>query len=139
MKQFLVAFVALFVISCGGLSVKQQIDRADRTAFASLRAFQTTESAAYHAKLPWPTDTQHQQIGAALSKAYDLVIDVAQAGLALKPGDPLPTQLQAEISQLTKLVGDVFALSKTAPPNIQDAATKAQKDTATLVTAVGGK
>lgn len=134
--------LALFVTACAGnLSVKQQIDRQDRVAFASLRAFQVTESAAYHAGSPWPTPEQHQKIGAALSKAYDLVVDVAQAGIALKPGAPLSAQVQAESVQLTKLVADVISLTTSqAPPNAQSAAAQAQRDVSSLVaTVIGGK
>lgn len=126
--------------ACGPASVKQQIDRDDRVAFESLRTFQTLESGAYHAKLPWPTAAQHQAIGAKLSTAYTLVIDVANAGLVLKTGVPASAQLITEAATLAKLVSEIVDLAKLAPVNVSDAAAKAQTTTTALVTHVtGGK
>lgn len=137
----LVLIALFFVVACGPVSVKQQIHKADRVAFEALRTFQVVETAAYHARAPWPTDAQHQQIGGKLSQAYTLVIDVANAGIALRPGMPLPAQLVAEIAQLTALVADVVALSTGAPLETRTLATGAQQKTATLMQTIviGGK
>jgi hypothetical protein len=140
MKHLILVALLLTLPACAGRSVKQNLDTADRAAFASLRAFQVSESAAYHAKLPWPTPDQHQQIGAKLSQAYTLVIDVAEAGIALQPGASLPAALQAEMIILTKTVLDIVALAHTAPQPVQDQAARAVSDTASLVNRVtGGK
>ena len=133
-------FLVLFFISAcsGAISVKQQIDRDDRVAFESLHFFQLTESALYHANAPWPSNAQHQQIGAKLSQAYTLVIDVANGGLALKPGAKASDQLLTEAATLAKLVGDIAELAKPAPPNVQAQAAKAKVDTTALVNSVTG-
>ena len=138
MKRILFALV--FVTACGPISLKQQIDRDDRVAFESLRLFQTMESGAYHAKAPWPTDAQHREIGGKLSQAYTLVIDVASAGLALKTGVQASDQIITETALLGKLVGEIVALTQTAPPNVSAQATKLRNDTTALVhTVTGGK
>ncbi len=127
---------------CGGnISVKQQVDRADRTAFESLRALQKLEGQAYAAKLPWPTAQQHRDINSKLSAAYLLVIDVANAALALKAGDPLPASLAAASAQLEKLVADIVSLASPGPFAVVDAAKKAQTDTRKLTSTAtpGGK
>jgi hypothetical protein len=118
------------------ISAKQQIDRSDRVAFESLHLFQLTESSLYHAKAPWPSAEQHQQIGAKLSQAYVLVIDVANAGIALAPGAKITDQVLSNIATLVKLVNDIVDLVKTAPPNVQAQASKAEADTTALVTTV---
>jgi len=136
-----VLLVALLAQACAGnISVKQKIDQADRVAFESLRLFQTMESGAYHANAPWPTAAQHQQIGAKLSQAYTLVIDVATAGLQLQTGVPASQQLITEIALLGQLVGDLLELARAAPPPIVAQASQAQTDTrALIVTVTGGK
>jgi hypothetical protein len=138
MKKQILAVVLLisFSFGCASASVKQQIDRSDRTAFAALQVFQTTESGLYHANAPWPSATQHQQVGAALSKAYTLVIDVANAGIALQPGAPLPAALQAEVAQLLQIVTDVLALANNAPPAAKQQAVDAQNKTVALTQTV---
>jgi hypothetical protein len=136
-----IALVLLLAPACAGtVSVKQKIDQADRVAFESLRLFQTMESGAYHANAPWPTAAQHQQIGAKLSQAYTLVIDVANAGLHLQTGVPASQQLITEIALLGQLVGDLVTLSALAPSPIATQATKAKNDTQALIAvSTGGK
>lgn len=109
-RALLVA-IALLASACAGtLSVKQQIDRADRTAFVALRGFQQAETAAYHARALWPTAAQHQQIGAKLSFAYQGVIDLATLGLDVRTGQPLPPQAAKLIVDLTATVVDLVGL-----------------------------
>lgn len=140
MKRLLTALLALALSACAGnISVKQQIDRDDRVAFTALREFQKLETAAFVARAPWPTAQQHKDIGAALSKAYTLVIDVANAGLALKPGEGVSANVKAEAAQLTALVADVLSLAAQAPPKAHQAAVDAQAKTSALATTVGGK
>jgi hypothetical protein len=135
----LLAVVVLTLASCAGqISVKQKLDQADRVAFESLRLFQTMESGAYHAGAPWPTAAQHQQIGAKLSQAYTLVIDVANAGLHLQTGVPASQQLLTEVALLGQLVGEVVKLAQAAPPTIAVQATKANADTHALMSTVTG-
>lgn len=141
MKRLALLLVAALVFgNCGGISVKQQIDRDDRVAFESLRLFQLSETAAFRARAPWPTAAQHQQIGAKLSQAYDLVIDVANAGLALQPGVAASDQIVTETVLLLKLVGEIVTLAQAAPPNVVSQAIKAHADTQALTqTVTGGK
>jgi hypothetical protein len=136
-----IALVLLLAPACAGnISVKQKIDQADRVAFESLRLFQTMESGAYHANAPWPTAAQHQQIGAKLSQAYTLVIDVANAGLHLQTGVPASQQLITEIALLGQLVGDLVTLAALAPSPIAAQATQAKNDTQALIAvSTGGK
>jgi hypothetical protein len=137
MRRLSVVVVLLCATGCGaGVSVKQKIDQADRVAFESLRLFQTMETAAYHARAPWPSADQHQQIGAKLSQAYTLVIDVAQAGLTLQAGVPASQQLLTEVALLGQLVGDVLELTRAAPPPIVAQATQAQTATTALIATV---
>ncbi len=138
-SALLSAALVVALVGCGGpVSVKQQIDRADRTAFASLRAFQQVETAAFKAGLAWPTAQQHKTINAKLSEAYLLVIDVANLGIAIQPGAPTPAALATDLARLQALAADIIALAGSAPPNIVAAAAKAQTDTQALV-AAGGK
>lgn len=141
MKRLLViGFTVTFISCAGNISLKQKIDQYDRTAFESLRLFQTMESGAFHANSPWPTAEQHKEIGDKLSKAYTLVIDVANAGLKLQTGVPIPNAILTETVLLAQLVGDVLKMTSTAPPNIAAQATKANADTSVLISAVtGGK
>lgn len=136
------AAVPTTTAGCAPVSVKQQIDRADRTAFESLRTFQRVETAAFKAGLPWPTAQQHRDINSKLSRAYLVVVDVANAALALKPGEPAPAQIAESLGQLQKLVDDVVALASVpaAPPDATTKARKAQTDAQALTRAIpGGK
>ncbi|MES2341706.1 MAG: hypothetical protein V4597_08510 [Pseudomonadota bacterium] len=137
------ALVAALALSpgCAPVPVKQQVDRADRTAFESLRTFQQIETGLFQAGLAWPTAAQHKAIASKLSSAYLLVVDVANAALSLKAGEPAPAQLQASLAQLGALVADVAALASQpagAPPNATAAAEKAKSDAAKLSAAVQG-
>ncbi len=138
LRRFWIGLALSGLVGCGPISVKQQIDRSDRVAFEALHLFQTLESGAYHAHAPWPTVVQHQEIGAKLSQAYTLVVDVAHAGLALQTGAPIPAQLAAEVRQLTTLVADIVALAQTAPPAVKAQAVTAQQKMAALTQAVTG-
>lgn len=92
-------------------SPKMKIDQADRRAFEALRAFQLAETAAFKAGAPWPSAEQHQQIGAKLSGAYTLVIDVAQIGLAMQPGDTtISAEAQRQLGLLAQTSTDLVAL-----------------------------
>lgn len=136
---FALAVALAFVAgACAGhLTPKVQIDRADRVAFESLRGFQLAETAAFRAGLPWPTDAVHRQINAKLSSAYALVIDVANVGLSLQPGQALPADVRASLAALTQAVADILALvAPSAGAEIQTTATAAQRSTATLVTTI---
>lgn len=136
-KQLIIAIATFTIVGCGGtLSVKQNIDKYDQVAFASIHAFQVVEEAAYHSHQAWPSEAQHQQIGAALSKAYTLVVSIAQAGIALKDGQPLPDAVKTDMAILSKLVADIVGMSA-GSPGASTAAT-AQTKVAALTTAVAG-
>jgi hypothetical protein len=135
----ILVFVLTSPACAGNISVKQKINQADRVAFESLRLFQTMESGAYHNNASWPSDTQHKEIGAKLSQAYTLVIDVANAGLKLQTGVPVSQALLTEMVLLGQLVGDVVTMAKAAPPPIAAQAVKANNDTHALIVAAGGK
>lgn len=126
--------------ACAGhLSPKQQIDRADRTAYAALRGFQQAETAAYHAKAVWPTPAQHQQIGAKLSVAYQGVIDLAGLGLDIKTGQPLPPQAAKLIADLAQTVVDLTALvSPSASAELQAKVTQVKSTINVLIANVQG-
>lgn len=131
------ALVSLVIWSaCAARTPKIIIDQADRTAYVSTRAFQTAEEAAWHAKAPWPTAEQHQQIGAKLSGLYQAIIDVANIGIALPPGTNLSAADLAALSQLTQLVTDLTTLVTTATPTIQADWTQAKADIGSLTTRV---
>jgi hypothetical protein len=135
-----VAICALvMLVGCGGVSPKVQIDRADRGAFQALRAFQLSETAAFRVSAPWPTADQHKQIGAKLSEAYTLVIDVANIGIALQPGQPLSAAAVSELDQLSKTVADVVALvSPNAGPDVKSKADDASSAVKSLINIVKG-
>ena len=135
---FVVAcMLAVTMAACGGKSVKVQVDRADRGAFQALRSFQLAEGAAFKVHAPWPTADQHKSIGDKLSKSYTLVIDVAQIGIDLQPGQSLPAAASAELDELIKTVGDLAALvGQPATPEARakmDAATSAVKALVAIV------
>ncbi len=137
-----VALVGLPACSQNGApatSPKVIIDTADRGAFDALRAFQLSEEAAYHAKLPWPTPAQHQSINVKVSRAYQLIVDVATIGIDLPPGNTLTVADLDVIAQLSTIVADIVALTRSgAAANLQTAAVTAQTKVAVLTTAVKG-
>jgi hypothetical protein len=138
-----VAFLGLPACSQHGApatSPKVVIDTADRAAFTALRAFQTAEEAAYHSRLPWPTPAQHITVNGKVSQGYALIISVANLGIALPPGASLSLADLAVIGQLTQVVADIVALTRTADPATQAAATATQTQVTALTAAVqGGK
>lgn len=138
-QRILIALVVAASVGCASLTIKKAIDKSDRVAFESLHGFQQVEEAAWHANAPWPTADQHQKIGAALSKAFLLVSAVAQAGIDLKDGQPLPSIVVQEMTDLTSAVAQIVALSQTAPPPAVAASVDAQTNTASLVIAVQAK
>jgi hypothetical protein len=132
----LFAFVlGLCVQSCAGhLSPKVQIDRADRVAFESLHGFQLAETAAFRSGAPWPPADVHRQINAKLGAAYPLVVDVANIGLQLKPGQAIPADVTQSLATLTQTIADLVALVKPpAPTSLQAKAADAQQKTSALV------
>lgn len=136
-RYLALAFITFVAIGCGHLTVKQQIDKNDRIAFTALHEFQNVEEAAYHSHQAWPTEQQHKDIGAALSKAYGLVIEVAQAGIAVKDGQTLPDNIKNDVAILTKLVADVVGMAAGSPALSQ--ATAAQSKVAALTNTVAGR
>lgn len=138
MKISTALVAVLLLTACHHTPPKVAIQQADRAAYTSLRAFQVAEEQAWHAKAAWPDATTHQAIGRTLSGAYTLVIDVAQAGLALQDGQPVPTQIAAELTQLTTLVADLVRLATKAPADVQAKASDARVSTTALVAAVKG-
>ena len=117
---------------------KVVIDTADRAAYTALRTFQIAEEAAYHARLPWPTPTQHQSINAVVSQAYALVISVANLGITLPPGARLSAADLVVVGQLTQIVADLVALTRSADPTTAAAARTAQTKVTALTSAVKG-
>lgn len=136
----LLAVALVISTGCAGtLSVKQTIDRADRTAYTALRSFQVAEEAAWHSKQAWPTAAQHQQIGAKLSLAYTGVVDLATLGLDLQPGQPLPPQAAKLIADTTQAVVDLTGIvSAGAAQTLQQKIADAKAKVAALVDQVKG-
>lgn len=132
--------VALLVLlsACGGVSPKVTIDRADRAAFTSVRGFQLAEEQQWHARAAWPTAEQHRAVNVKVSQAYQLIIDTASLGIALPPGSKLSAADLAAVIRLEQVVTDIVALARSAPTNVQQAATAAQSKVGVLVSAVKG-
>lgn len=143
MKRLLLVLCLSLTACAGNLTPKVRIDRADRIAFESVRAFQTAETASFHAcAAPCPWEATHRTINGKVSDAYTLIIDVANLGLSLVPGQAMPANVIAELALLTKTVADIVALVPTqAGATAKTNATTAQQKTAVLVDTIqnGGR
>lgn len=128
-------------IACAHPSPKVVIDVADRTAYQALRAFDTAEETAYHAKGIWPTAAQHQAISAKFSEAYQAVVDVASLGASLPAGAKLSAADLAVVGKLTVIVDDLAKLLGQPGVGTDVAAKFAafQTKAAALVASIGGK
>lgn len=130
--------LCVLLASCGGVSPKVTIDRADHAALASVRAFQLSEEAAWHASAVWPTAVQHADINGKVSQAYQLIVAVANLGISLPPGATLTAADLAAVAQLAQVVADLVALTQRATPAVQQQAAAAQQRVAALRAAVLG-
>ncbi len=134
--------------------VKVTIDVADRTAYTSARALQKAVEADYQAHQPWPSFEERRKINILLGGdptcqpsatvvckkgIYDLVVDVANIGLALPPGGKLSADDLKNIGLLEKAVTDLVSIVSTkASQSIQDKTAEFNTKAGTLLAVVKG-
>jgi hypothetical protein len=143
------SLVGVGCASSGSLTPKVQIDRWDRAAAGSVRAFQLVEQASWQAKADWDTPATHHKIAVLLGGdpnctatpttpcapgIYDLIIDVANIGLKLPAGTGLSVADLRAVSALEAAVQDLVSIvSASSNQQVKEKATQAHQDTQNLL------
>lgn len=160
MRRLILTTLCLAATACattGSTSPKVTIDRLDRGAVGAVRAFQLIEQASWQAKAGWDTPSTHRRIAVLLGGdpscapptpcppgIYDLIIDVANIGLALPPGATLSAADLQAVGALKTAVTDLVAIaSPSTDPQVKEKASTAQRAIQallhTVASATGGK
>lgn len=130
MKKTLIFLIAFLLSGCAATisTLQIDVDKADRTAFTALQAFQTVEEVAWHTSSPtsWPSPAEHKRIGSELSTAYTLIQKIAAAALVLQPGQPLPTSISADLIKLSVQTTGILSNTEKAPTSVREKAIDAR-------------
>lgn len=108
----IVALAATAIIGAAcATSQKQRAVVAYQSAQTALGVFQDTERALYQARtLPELTDERHRAISAALARAFDVQIQLGNALLIWRTGEPAPTSVVGYLNEADRVIQEVQRL-----------------------------